>query len=439
MLFSGTADLTSNYTCNSNGTVTITGVTGGDAPYSYSIDGTNFQSSNVFTDLTAGTYTVTIQDDNTCTSVTNDITIEPLNPITDLAFDNSPVICPANTSSVTITSTTGGTGVIEYQIIAPTPYTTAYQTSNEFPDLEPGTYTFQVRDENDCIYSESYTIDPNTTPTISAVLTEDLNCTVAPDAIITGTISGQAPFTYAVSIDGSAYSSLGATGTSFNYTTATAGTYQFEITDVNGCTAISSEITVQPISPPTLSLVTQTQDILCHGDSNGAIDVTIDTSVGTPPFTINVNNDTTGIDYGTQTSGLSTGTYTITLTDAKLCTTNEVITINEPNAILLDYTTIDISCSAGGVSQGSVIINSVTGGTAPYNYFVTGTNGYSNSELNNTGSASVSFDVVDFGLYQINVVDANGCSMLVQDVLVASPPTDLEIFNYLDNRLPNWW
>ena len=48
-------------------------------------------------------------------------------------------------------------------------------------------------------------------------------------------------------------------------------------------------------------------------------------------------------------------------------------------------------------------------------------------ELNTTGSTSVSFDVVDFGLYEINVVDANGCSILVQDVLVASPPTDLDI------------
>ena len=39
----------------------------------------------------------------------------------------------------------------------------------------------------------------------------------------------------------------------------------------------------------------------------------------------------------------------------------------------------------------------------------------------------MSFDVVDFGLYQINVVDANGCSALIQDVLVASPPSDLDI------------
>ena len=68
---SGTAELTSDFTCNATGTITVTGVTGGDAPYTYSIDGVNFQSSPVFTNLTAGTYTITIQDANTCTSITN--------------------------------------------------------------------------------------------------------------------------------------------------------------------------------------------------------------------------------------------------------------------------------------------------------------------------------------------------------------------------------
>ena len=424
---SGTAELTAPYTCTSDGTITVTGVTGGDAPYTYSIDGVNFQASDTFTGLTSGTYTITVKDANDCTFVTNEIIIEALNPPTDLIFDNTPITCPSNTATVTITGTSGGTGNLEYQIIAPATYATPYQSSNVFPGLEPGTYTFQVKDENDCLYSETYTINPISIPTVNTVLTSDLNCTASPDAIITGDITGNSPFTYAVSVNGGTYTTLGATGTPFTYSASTAGTYQFEITDANGCIAESNLITVNPLSLPEISIVAQTQDILCNGDSNGAIDITIDTSVGTPPFVINVNNDTTGTDYGTQTSGLTAGTYTITLTDANSCIDTDTITISEPDPIILDFTTVDITCGAGGVSQGSVIINSVTGGTAPYNYFVTGTNGYSNSELNTTGSASVSFDVVDFGLYQINVVDANGCSILVQDVLVASPPTDLDI------------
>ena len=423
----GTAELTTPLSCITNGTITVTNVSGGDAPYTYSIDGVNFQNSNVFTNLTQGTYTVIIKDDSGCASATNEIFIEALNPPTDLTFDNTAVTCPSNISTISITGTTGGTGTLEYQITAPASAVTPYQTSADFSGLQPGTYTFQVKDENDCVYSESYTIDPIPTPTTSAVLTKSLDCTASPDAVFTGTISGPAPYTYSVSINGAAYSSLGTTGTPFTYSTPNNGTYQFQITDANGCTAESSVITVNPLSLPAIILVAQSQPILCNGDSNGAINVTIDTSVGTPPFVINVNNDTTGTDFGTQTSGLPAGTYTVTVTDSKSCTASENVTIDEPDAIVVDYTAIDITCSTGGLSQGSVIINSVSGGLAPYNYFVTGTNGYSNSELNNAGSTSVSFDVVDFGLYQINVVDSSGCSVLVQDVLVASPPTDLNI------------
>ena len=228
---SGTADLTANYTCSTPGTITVTSVNGGDAPYTYSIDGVNFQGSNVFTGLTSGTYVVTIQDANLCTAITNVVVIDPLDPPTDMTFDNTPITCPSNTSDVTITNVTGGTTPLEYQIIAPAAYATGYQTSNVFAGLVPGTYTFEVRDANDCTYAETFTIDPIPTPTVSVVLTEGIDCTATPDAVITGTITGTAPFTYEVSINGAAYTSFSASGNSFTYTTATVGTYQFQITD----------------------------------------------------------------------------------------------------------------------------------------------------------------------------------------------------------------
>ena len=665
---SGTAELTAPYTCTSNGTITVTNVTGGTPPYMYSIDGITFQSDPTFTNLTAGTYTITIMDANACTFITNEIIIPPLDPPTDLMFSNSPLTCPTNLVEVTITGTTGGVPPLEYQIIAPASAATPYQTSTIFSGLAPDIYTFQVKDANDCTYSETYVIDlleaidifaetinnvscvgdsdgtvqftisgttsfeyqinggvpiPGTSPIIltglgagtytivvtdlitnceatataivdepanplvisvvtspitciadgsviinasggwggymytltlpdltvlppqgsntfinlsqagtylisvedangcvvtdtfnlsipnlpvatistssdlcydtgnnatiivdvssgeapfeysinggpfvsnnvfsnlspgsytitvrdafgcettlpaviiapellvSAILTEGLDCTATPDAIITGNISGgTAPYTNAVSINGSAFNPLGATGTPFTYTTGIAGDYQFEITDTNGCTATSPIITVNPITLPAIDIITQTQPILCNGDENGAIDITIDPTTGTPPFQINVNNDTTGTDYGTQTSGLPAGVYTITVTDANSCIGTDTITITQPDPMLVDYETIDITCGPGGVSQGSIIINSVVGGTAPYNYFVSSSNGYANSELNATGSTSVSFDIVDFGLYEILIVDSNGCFVLFQDVLVASPPDDLDI------------
>ena len=424
----GTAELSQDYTCSTDATISVISTTGGQAPYTYSIDGVNFQTNSNFTGLTAGTYTITIKDANDCTALANTITIDPLDPITDMAFDSTPLSCPELTSVVSIINVIGGAGDFEYQISAPTAAQTAFQASNVFTDLTAGTYTFRVRDENGCAYSKTFTIAPLPPLTVSTVVTKDLDCTASPDGIISGSISGgAAPFSYAVSFNGGAYTSLGATPATFTYATPNEGTYQFQITDGNGCIAQSGVQTIEAISLPDLGVVAQTQPVICNGDTNGAISITIDTSVGTAPFTINVFNDTTGIDYLTQTSGLSAGNYTITVTDAKSCSVTETITIDEPDPILVDWDAIDITCGAGGVSEGSIIINSVSGGTAPYNYFVTGTNGYSGSELNNAGTTSITFNTVDFGLYQINVVDVNGCSILIQDVLVASPPTDLEI------------
>ncbi|GAA4882319.1 T9SS type B sorting domain-containing protein [Flaviramulus aquimarinus] len=425
----GTATLTTPYTCATNGIITVSGVSGGIGPYSYSLDGVTFQTGLTFSGLIDGTYIVMIRDANDCTFLTAPITIDPLNPPTDLTLSNTPLSCPTLTSDVTITGTTGGVAPLEYQIIAPAASATVYQSSNIFTGLTPDTYTFQVRDANDCFYSESYTIAPLPPLTVSTIITKSLDCTASPDGIIASTISGgTGPFTYAVSFNGATYSVPSAVaGTAFNHTAVTDGTYQFQITDANGCIAESGVQTINAISLPEITSVIQTQLILCHGDSNAAINITINNAVGTAPFVINVNNDTTGVNYGTQTSGLSAGDYTITLTDANLCTDIETITIAEPSPIFVSSTALPITCGALGISKGSVIINSVTGGTAPYNYYVTGTNGYSASELNASGTISTTFDVVDFGLYQINVVDSNGCSVLVQDVLVASPPNDLDI------------
>ena len=664
----GTAELVSPYTCTSLGSITAINVSGGTPPYTYSIDGVNFQASPTFTGLTAGTYSITIKDANGCILVTNEITIPPLDPPTDLTFSNTPLTCPTNTTDVTITSTTGGVAPLEYRIIAPATAVTPYQTSNTFLGLVPGTYTFEVKDANECTYSESYSIDPLPTMTVtgqpisdvtcfgnsdgsvqfivsgstsfvysingsapvagtspviltglaagvytiivtdtntnceattsvtvneptaalaitlsvdpisclqsgsvtinatggwggntytltlpdttvlppqasntftgltqagtytaavedsngciasetfdltipdpvmanilatsdvcydtndaatlevqvtsgqapfefninggpfgpsnifnnltpgtyiiivrdalgcevtlpaeiiapelilSAVLTQVLNCTASPDAIITGTFSGgTAPFTHEVSINSGPYTSLGATGSPFTFSTSTPGDYQFQVIDASGCIAESNIITVEPISLPALDVITQTEPILCNGDSNGAINVTYDPNVGTPPFVINVNNDTTGVNYGTQTSGLPAGVYTITLTDANSCTDTDTITITEPDPIIVDYDVVDITCTSGGISQGEIIINSTVGGVPPYDYYVTGSNGYSSSVLNVPGTAPVTFDVIDFGLYQIIVIDSNGCSVLIENILVASPPDDLDI------------
>lgn len=424
----GTATLTTPYTCTTNGVITVSGVTGGTTPYEYSLDGTTYQTGVTFSGLTDGIYTVTIRDANNCTFITAPITIDPLNPPTDLGFSNTPLSCPTITSDLTLTAT-GGTTPLEYRIILPS--TTAYQSSNIFTGLAPDTYTFEVRDANDCIYAESYTIAPIPPVMVNMIITKDLDCTASPDGIITGNItSGVAPFMYQVSFNGGAYGgSTAIVGSSFTHTATTDGTYQFIITDANGCTTESGVQTINVISLPEITSVVQTQSILCNGDNNAAIQITINNTVGTPDFVINVFNNTTGIDYGTQTSGLTAGNYTITLTDSKSCTDTENIIIAEPTLIDFDLSKVDITCSnPGGSSLGSVTVENITGGSTPFTYFIT--NNFGDVILGNPYSATTNedhtFNIINFGTYTVNIVDANGCSLSKQ-IVIASPPSDLLI------------
>ncbi|OXA84286.1 hypothetical protein B0A66_21270, partial [Flavobacterium hercynium] len=199
------------------------------------------------------------------------------------------------------------------------------------------------------------------------------------------------------------------------------------VTDANGCTISTSTpiVVTTPVNPVITSI--SAVDVLCNGTSTGSIVVTHDLNQGTAPFVYTVLNTTTGVNYGQQTSGLPAGTYSVTLTDAKGCTDVRTITIAEPTAIVVNRTIHPITCiPGGGQSKGQIIIDSVTGGTPNYIYHVTGVNGYNRQFTNQTGATQV-FDVVDFGLYQIIVTDANGCANIEQNILVASPPDDLDI------------
>tara|TARA_R110002049_G_scaffold309289_2_gene520264 strand:- start:47523 stop:55880 length:8358 start_codon:yes stop_codon:yes gene_type:complete len=410
----GTVTLTTPYTCTTDGEMTVSGVSGGTAPYSYSIDGVNFQIGFTFSGLTSGSHTVTIKDANDCTFISAPITIDALNPITDLSFNNSPLSCPSITSDVTVTAT-GGVGTLEYQIIAPAASATTYQTSNVFSGLVPGTYTFQVKDANDCVYSESYSIAPLVPITLTSVLTKDLDCTGTPDAIITGTISGGvAPYTYAVSINGGGYTFLGATVTPFTYSALTDGTYQFQITDANGCTAETSVQTVTAIIPVTASATGVNPT--CNGSSDGSITLTALT--GLAPFTYSI--DGTTFVPSNVFGGLIAGTYNYTVRDSKNCETTGTIDLINPLPLDVSIVRNAIQCNSNVPGSLDVTINS--GGVAPFTYSL-----YDNTYTQigsdvNTSSTTHTFSGLLFGDYYVTIIDSKGCEFRSADQRIETPP-----------------
>ncbi|MFD2292254.1 beta strand repeat-containing protein, partial [Mariniflexile gromovii] len=403
----------------SGGTVSYTYaavVTGAAAPVVYDASNVITVDTNSAANLVWDLY---VKDANGCITMnTVTITADALPTVTTPALASNQ--CTASTG-FTFTATGTGLAPLSYSINGGT----SYQTSPTFTVNTPGSYTVTIKDGNGCTATSS-------TPTVvyaplstNAVLTKDLTCSVPTDATIDITVSGgNAPYSYEVNYNGSGYTAMA----SVPYSTSLNGTYQFRITDANSCTIETNVITVNPIVNPEITNVVQTQFISCSGEATAAIQITVDNSKGLAPFVFTVVNTTTGQNFGTQTSGLTAGDYEITVTDSKGCTDTFTLVnpITEPDPIVLDYDVNPITCGAGGISLGEIIINSVTGGTANYIYHVRGTNGYSQQLLNQTGATQV-FEVVDFGLYEIIITDANGCTLLEQNIIVASPPDDLDI------------
>jgi gliding motility-associated-like protein len=409
----------------------------------------DYQSSNVFTKDTSLAangldYDVYVKDANGCAATMGTVSV---------VSDAAPTVtasgsgCLGSVGGYTIIATPGASvfGTPTYSLNG-----AGFVSTNAFTITTAGNYTITIKDGNGCT-ATSNIVTVASKLTLSSFLDKDITCTsVAPftnDAQITLTAGGGiTAYSYQVSLNGGPFSAPTVTDPySFSgniFTTSLAGNYQFEVKDSNvpSCTNVTTiaVVVTDKVDPVITSVTVDPLKIIrCNGDATATIDIVIDNTKGTSPFVFKVERTAPSyINYGTQTSGLTAGDYTVTVTDAKGCTDTEDITISEPKPIVVIHHELPITCGALGVSKGSIIIDKITdgisavggtGGTGPYNYFVTGVNGYSASELNNAGTTSITFNVVDFGLYQINVVDANGCSKLVQNVLVASPPDDLDI------------
>ncbi|WP_242206733.1 SprB repeat-containing protein, partial [Aestuariivivens insulae] len=400
----GTATLTTPLTCTTSGVITVSGVSGGTPPYQYSIDGVNFQSGNTFSGLSNGTYTVTVLDANGCSSALAPITIDALDPPTDMDFSSTALTCPTNTSDVTITGTTGGTSPLEYQIIAPSGSATAYQSSNVFSGLAPGTYTFQVRDANDCTYSESYTIDPLPVVSVVGQALSNITCFGALDGTARFTVSGTTSFTYTIN-GGSAT----AGASPINLTGLAVGSYTIAVTDTTtNCTATDTVTISGP--PSALSVTATASPLTCTADGSVAISAT--GGWGGYSYELEQPDSTVLGPQGSNSfGGLSqTGTYTVTVTDANGCEATTTFALSTPSNPTATISSADYCYDA---TNGASLEVSASGGNPPYEYSINGSAFQSNNVFTNLVP----------GTYDITVRDAYGCTYTVPTETIADQLT----------------
>jgi|GEM_PF-1292319 len=252
----------SDVLCNggSTGSVTAT-ATGGISPYEYSIDGTNWQESNVFSDLAAGDYTVQVRDANSvsCTVSSAIVTVaEPDALQVSIGGSLDPACWLTATGSITATAT-GGVGSYTYSIDGPTVNMTGASTG-AFTDLAAGTYTITVTDANSCqAISTQVTLTDPAAPSVTAGNNGPV-C-AGSDVTLTAT-SGYV--TYVWTGPGTINDNDQATAT--GVTPTDGAEYTVSITDANGCTnTATTTVSVVDNAPVEVNIAVSPGEEICSG------------------------------------------------------------------------------------------------------------------------------------------------------------------------------
>lgn len=433
-----------NATCSSaNGSATASG-TGGSSPYTYLWSGG--QTSASISNLVSGNYLVTITDSNGCTDTAS-------------AFVNS-----SSTIVITTSSTTASCGNANGSASASvsggtTPYTYLWSTgatTAQVSGLTGQTYSVTVTDGAGCAVPATVSVGSTTSPVVS-VSSTDATC---------GSVDGTASAT--VSSGTSPYSYLWSNSeTTPGIDSLSAGNYSVTVTDFNGCTVVSQQVTISVTTSPAAVITASGPTTFCQGGSvtlsgnqassylwsngqttasivvnqSGVFTVTI-TNIGgcvgteiSQPVTITVNQNPTPIVTAGGPSSFCPGdsvSLTSTLASAYLWSngqTSQSITVSTAG----DYS-VTVTNSSGCNGSSSPV--SVTVFPAPASPVITAsgpttfcqggsvdlTSSAASSFLWSTTATTQSISVSSSGSYSVTITDQNGCKGASAGTLVTVNP-----------------
>lgn len=389
-----------NTTCGlDNGSVTGTSTTVYSSAdfFIYSGDGTFINSATtnqtnvVFTNLSAGTYYLTVEDLGGCSGTSQTFIVEQ-STITNYGLYSVP------------NSSCGGTPIGKIMITGLTgqqPFTYLWsngQTGSTATGLTAASYSVQVTDGFGCVTTKEATVI-NVDP-MGAFFTGITNPTCfQSDGSITLTLTGgSAPYYYSAS--------TGAVLISYaqQYTISglSAGDYQFQVTDAGLCQIITGTTLSQPNGMSSVNIV-GTNSFCSTNDG----EITVTVLGGQSPYTYTVVNQLGEQDVvvGNQQievfPNLSAGTYSVFVEDSTGCVFSREIIILATDKFTIDTTITGTTCNQ---NNGSVYITTTTGYTLPLDYSVDGT-----QNIIDTNLTAVTFNNLASGNHVVTVTDATGC------------------------------
>ena len=334
---------------------------GGQAPYSYLWS--NGATTSSISNLAAGTYTVIITDANGCTtSCTANIS------------GSSKPVCSINSSEATCGEFNGTATALVNGGRAPYTYSWSNgATTQTITNLGPGNYTVVVTDADGCTTACNVIIGLFSGPSCWLSST-DASCGLNNGSATASASGGLPSYTYLWSNG----------GTTQTITGLAAGTYSVTVTDSNGCTT-SCSVDVGDTPMPVCSVASNPAS--CNL-ANGSASVTA--SGGSGGYSYQWSNGATS----SVATGLTAGTYSVTVTDSNGCSTTCGVVVSSTSAPTCLISGNDATC---GASNGSAQVI-VSGGSGGYTYL------WSNGE-----TTPVITDLAP-GTYTVIVTDSNGCA-----------------------------
>jgi gliding motility-associated-like protein len=379
-----------------NGSITVT-PTSGTAPYTYSLNGGAFQTSNTFTGLINATYSIVIRDANGCT-VTISRAVATGTGLAGQIFQ-TPASCPGvNNGTVTLNPTTG-TAPYTYSIDGG-----PFQASNTFTGIAGGFHTVTFRDANGCQGTRSINVGTGL-PSTSSATSNSTSCPGALDGSIT-----IAPAAGAVSYTLNPGNITNTTGI---FTGLGAGTYTATFTGSGGCTGTVTPANIVVAAGPAITGTATSTATSCASVNDGSITITAPATAGTS-FTLNPGNitNTTGLF-----TGLAPQTYTINFVTASGCTgTITETTVTAGPFLTATFTQVNPVCA--NINNGSISITPQAGSVAPYSITLTGPGG----PFTQSGNAPITFSNLAPGTYNYTMNAANGCTGTGGPVTLTSNP-----------------
>ena len=378
-------------------------------------------NSNLFQNLSAGQYSVTVTDDLGCLN-TFPNSFELVVPDAISGTTSATTLACEGDADATIDINLNPRNVTSnYRFIlnvyndltgSTLLQSTATQTTPTFTNQGAGFYSITVLDDMGCTFESPVLEIINPTETSGMLVTAAiLSCQSDAELDLTAS-GGTAPYMW--SIDGITFNAMNETNgpNTHLFLNITPGTYQYFVRDVFNCVStISNEIVINAIEDLSLNVDTNAAIVNCSGESTALIEANADGGLGNYQYGLFSDATLATEVRPYQNSGtfsdLPSGSYFVSVQSEDCLLTSDEISIAEPEVLVVTETVSDISCNGG--DDGAIVLDA-TGGSGIYQFAIS-------PNLNQFVDENT-FENLEVGDYTVIVQDSKGCFELVEFSIV---------------------